>query len=318
VSSQGLARNRTLIPKPSTRTKPEGRHSLKESLAGFVYVAPASLLFLVFVLAPLVGTLVLAFVNWGLLGTVTPAGFSNFTKLFSDSEFGEALLNTLYFAVASSAVHLVLGLGLGLLVVNMKSRVLSYFARTAIVLPFLISAGSVALVAQYVLSSDFGPLNYYLEKLGMSPPNWLESPVWAMPALVGVDVWQTIGFTFIIFLVGLQGIPQQYYEAASLDGAGPFRRFTNVTLPLLSPTIFLASILSFIGAFQVFTWPDIITQGGPGHATETLVYYIYKQAFQNFDLGYGAAIGVVVIVILVIVTGIQFYISRRLVNYDRT
>ena len=150
-----------------------------------------------------------------------------------------------------------------------RSRAIRYWARTAIVTPFLMSAGVVALMWSYIMADGTGPLNYYLHKIGISPPNWLASGTWSLPGLVIIDVWATIGFTFIIFLVGLQAIPSDLYEAASIDGANAWGRFRRITLPLLSPATFIASATAFIGAFEIFTWPLIDTNGGPGIATQT-------------------------------------------------
>ena len=143
------------------------------------------------------------------------------------------------------------------------------------------SAGAVAVMWSYILSGSTGPLNYYLSRLGMSPPDWLASGTWALPSLVGVDLWQTVGITFIIFLVGLQTIPSALYEAAAIYGVGPFQRFRHITFPMLSPATLVASVTAFIGAFEIFTWPYVITSGGPGDATLTIMVYIFRVSFRT-------------------------------------
>jgi multiple sugar transport system permease protein len=179
------------------------------------------------------------------------------------------------------------------------------------------SAGTVALMWSYVLNGQTGPFNYYLAKLGISAPNWLGSSTWGIPGLVIVDVWATLGFTFIIFLVGLQTIPVDLYEAAAIDGAGGLAKFRRVTLPMLSPATFIASITAFIGAFEIFTWPLIDTNGGPGIATTTIVLYIYRSAFQNYQFGYSAVVSLINIGILLSFAAVMTVIARRWVHYER-
>jgi len=170
----------------------------------------------------------------------------------------------------------------------------------------------------YVLSDSTGPFSYYLRQIGISPPNWLGSSFWALPSLVGIDVWQTVGITFIIFLVGLQTIPSQLYEAARIDGAGVWKRFRYVTFPMLSPATLVASVTAFIGAFEIFTWPLVVTSGGPGNATTTIMLYIYEVSFRNFQLGYGAALSLVNLLILVAFVSLMLWLARRWVHYERT
>jgi multiple sugar transport system permease protein len=216
------------------------------------------------------------------------------------------------FDIMTTTVHIVLGMALALAVTSIRSRVVRYWARTAIVAPFLMSAGVVALMWSYVLNGETGPLNYYLHDIGITGPNWLGSSTWALPGLVVIDVWATIGFTFIIFLVGLQSLPADLNESASIDGAGAMGRFRHITLPMLSPATLVASVTAFIGAFEIFTWPLIDTDGGPGTATQTVLLYIYRSAFQNYRFGYSAVVSLVNILILV-----SFLVVMGLVHYER-
>ena len=169
----------------------------------------------------------------------------------------------------------------------------------------------------YLLAGQTGPFNYYLTRIGLHPPNWLGSSTWGIPGLVIIDVWATLGFTFIIFLVGLQAIPGDLYEAAAIDGADGMAKFRNITLPMLSPATFLASITAFIGAFEVFTWPLIDTNGGPGIATTTIVLYIYRSAFQNYQFGYSAVVSLLNIAILLSFAAVMTLIAKRWVHYER-
>jgi multiple sugar transport system permease protein len=217
----------------------------------------------------------------------------------------------------TTAIHVVLGLALALAVTSARSRAVRYWARTAIVTPFLMSAGVVALMWSYIMAGDTGPLNYYLRRIGLHPPNWLASGSWSLPALVIVDVWATIGFAFIIFLVGLQSIPAELHEAAAIDGAGAVARFRRITLPLLSPATLIAAATGFIGAFEIFTWPLIDTNGGPGIATQTVLLYIYRGAFQNYQFGYSAVVSLINVAILVGFVVVMGVLARRWVHYER-
>ena len=217
----------------------------------------------------------------------------------------------------TTSIHIVLGLALALAVTTIKSRVIRFWARTAIVVPFLMSAATVALIWSYLMAADTGPLDYYLGKLGLPTPNWLASGTASLPALVIIDVWATIGFTFIIFLVGLQNIPNDLYEAASIDGAGTWARFRSITVPMISPSTLIASAVAFVGAFEIFTWPLIDTAGGPGIATQTILLYIFRSAFQNYEFGYSSVLSLINIGILISFLVVFGLTARRWVHYER-
>lgn len=259
----------------------------------------------------------MSFLQWDLISPAHLTGLSNYREVAHDPELGQTLSNTFLLDIMTTAVHLVLGMGLALAVTSVRSRAVRYWARTAIVTPFLMSAGVVALMWSYVLAGQTGPFNYYLAKIGFNPPNWLGSSTWGISGLVIIDVWATLGFTFIIFLVGLQAIPGELYEAAAIDGAGGFAKFRSITIPMLSPATFIASITAFIGAFEIFTWPLIDTNGGPGIATQTIVLYIYKTAFQNYQYGYSAVLSLINIAILLSFAAVMTVIARRWVHYER-
>lgn len=282
---------------------------------GYLFLSPALLLFLLFVAGPLIAAIVLAFYSWDLL---TPAHFNgvhNFSKMFHDPLLYKALGNTFIFTAASMVTHLIGGLLLALGVNRLKNRFLSYFVRTSLFFPFVISWAAVALLWKYVLDPTFGVGTYYIHKLGINPPNWFIDPHWALPAIIGIDFWHTIGFTFVIMLAGLQTVPKELIEAARSDGASGRQVLWNVTLPLMSPTIFFAAVVTFIGAFQVFDPVQIITpQGGPNNSTMTIVMYLYQQGFQNFQVGYASAVSLLVFVVTMLVTLLQFWGSRRWVH----
>lgn len=300
--------------------EPKARPGLSARLSSavpYLFISPAYLLFICFILLPLLATVAISFTDWPLLGVPQPAGAANYVALLHDPVALKALGNTFLFTVVTAAAHMVIALALALGVRASRSRIVQYFVRTAFVAPFLMSGGVVALMWGGLLNHDFGPIAYYLEQLGFDPPDFLNSSGWVIPTLVVVDLWQTIGITFIFMVVGLQSIPQVLYEAARVDGAGTWSRFVHVTLPMLSPTMLFAIVVSFIGAFQIFTWMEIMTNGGPRNSSLSMVQYVYRAAFQNFRLGYGSTIGVMTLVVLLLFTLVQFGISRWWVHYER-
>jgi ABC-type sugar transport system permease subunit len=289
----------------------------RQPLAAYLLLSPALVLYIAFIGIPLVGIVVISFVQWNLISPAHFVGVGNYRAVAHDSELGQTLWNTFLFDIMTTAIHVVLGLGLALAVTSVRSRVVRYWARTAIVTPFLMSAGVVALMWSYIMAGDTGPLNYYLRRIGIHPPDWLASGTWSLPSLVVIDVWATIGFSFIIFLVGLQSVPSELLEAAAIDGAGAWARFRKITLPMLSPATFLASVTAFIGAFEIFTWPLIDTNGGPGIATQTILLYIYRDAFQNYQFGYSAVVSLINVAILVSFVAVMGVLARRWVHYER-
>jgi multiple sugar transport system permease protein len=303
--------------RPSSRRRHGSPDHGRRSLKAYLFVSPAVVLFIAFIAVPVLGIFVFSFLQWDLLTPPRFAGLSNFRMLGHDPELAHALFNSLLFDIMTTSLHVVVGMGLAIAVTSVRSKIVRYWARTAFVVPFLMSAGAVAVMWSYILSGSTGPFNYYLTRLGMSPPDWLASGTWALPSLVGVDLWQTVGITFIIFLVGLQTIPYGLYEAAAIDGVGPFQRFRYITLPMLSPATLVAATTAFIGAFEVFTWPYVITSGGPGDATLTIMVYIFRVSFRNLELGYGAAVSIVNLVVLVTLVTIGFRFARRWVHYER-
>lgn len=309
TSTVHTERTERLAGAPARRGRPR-RH-----WAGYLFLSPALLLFLVFVAGPVVAAIVLAFFEWDLLTPARFNGFGNFTAMFSDPLLYKALGNTFIFTAASMVTHIVGGLLLALGVNALKNRWLSYFVRTSLFFPFVISWAAVALLWKYVLDPTFGAGTYYLQQLGITPPNWFLDPAWALPAIIVIDFWHTIGFTFVIMLAGLQTVPRDLIEAARTDGANGWQTLWHVTLPLMSPTIFFAAVVTFIGAFQIFDPIQIITpQGGPDNSTISIVMYLYQQGFQAFQVGYASAVSLLVFLVTMLVTLLQFWGSRRWVH----
>lgn len=271
--------------------------------------------FLVFTLLPVFASLILSFTDWDLLTPLKWVGFSNFTTMFTDEIFIKVMKNTVLFVVVTVPARMALAL-LVAVALNQKLRGTLVF-RTAFFMPVISSTVAIALVWQWIFNADFGPLNNILFALGMNnTPNWLTSTKYAMPALIIVSIWQGIGFNMVIFLAGLQGIPEQLYEAAHIDGANRWKQFWKITLPMLSPTTFFVLVMTTIGSFQVFDLAMIMTEGGPANATNTLVYHIYRNAFQFFHMGYAAALAWVLFIIVFAITLFQFRKQDTWVNYD--
>lgn len=285
-------------------------------MEGYLFLAPDLLGTLVFAVGPVLAAFALGFVAWDILTPPRFVGFDNYRELlFEDTVFHQVMVNTSVYVLATVPIRTVLSLLLAI-ALNQSIRGVSIF-RAAYFLPTITSAVAAATVWRWIYEPNFGLLNSLLYAIGVPhPPAWLSSPSWAMPALILLGVWQGLGFQMVIFLAGLQGIPLHLYEAASIDGAGWWARFRHITVPLISPTTFFVLIISVIGSYQVFDQAFVLTEGGPGYATTTLVYYIYEYAFQFFKMGYAAAMAWILFAIVFVLTVVQFRVQSRWVHYD--
>jgi multiple sugar transport system permease protein len=292
---------------------PRRKRRPRERLAPYLFVAPSLLLFCVFVASPVLGAFALSLLDWDLLSSPKFAGASNYTRLLHDGALHKALWNTFIFTFWSIVLHVGVGLALAMAVSRRMGSFTHAFLRTTIFFPFLVSWAAVALIWEYAYDPTFGIFSYYAGKLGI-PGGVLLKSDWALPAVIFVDLWHTIGFSFVVFLGGLQAVPRQLYEAATVDGATAWHRFWNVTLPMLSPTLFFVSVISFIGAFQIFEPMFIMTHGGPNGSTESVVQYLYETAFRDFRMGYASAIAVLVFAVILLATLVQFRLRRRWVH----
>jgi multiple sugar transport system permease protein len=286
-----------------------------EGLAAGLFLLPNLIGFLIFTAIPVGAAFVLAFYDYDLLLGASWAGLENFREMFTTDEvFRAALFNTVYFTAVSVPLSVVLGLATAMLV-NQALRGIVIF-RSIFLLPYVTVTVALSLVWKWIYLPDIGLINSVLGVFGIAGPPWLTSGTWAMPALILMSVWKGFGYNMVIFLAGLQSIPDHLYDAAKVDGATAWRRFLNVTLPLLSPTTFFVVVISVISSFQVFDQALIMTNGGPGTATTTLVLYIYQKGFQSFDMGYAAAVALVLFAAIFVFTVIQFLFQRRWVTYD--
>ena len=239
----------------------------------------------------------------------------NFRELFTtDQVFRDAFFNTVYFTAVSVPLSVVLGLVTAMLV-NQALRGVVIF-RSIFLLPYVTVTVALSLVWKWIYLPDIGLINSALGFIGIDGPAWLTSERWAMPGLIIMTVWKSFGYNMVLFLAGLQNIPEHLYDAAKVDGATGWRRFLHITLPMLSPTTFFVIVISVISSFQVFDQALIMTNGGPGTATTTLVLYIYQVGFQSFEMGYAAAVALVLFAAIFIFTVVQFMFQRRWVTYD--
>lgn len=285
-----------------------------ENIVGYLFVAPLILGLIIFTYGPVLAAFGLSFTKGDYISTPKWIGLDNYRAIMDDKLFWTGMRNTLYYVAGVVPAGMILSLLLAL-AMNQKLRGIVFF-RSIFFLPTISSSVAISLMWLWIYNPEFGVLNYLLSQIGIKGPAWLSSSDWAMPAVMIMAVWRGLGYNMLIYLAGLQGIPEVYYEAAAIDGAGAWAKFWNITVPLLSPTTFMLLILSLIGAFQVFEYTYVMTQGGPVYATLTLVLHVYNNAFRNFLMGYASALAYVLFFILLGLTIIQFRLQRRWVHYE--
>lgn len=289
---------------------------LREPLTAYLFLFPSLVGLVVFILYPLVNSFYLSFQRWDMLTDMRFIGLANYQRLFDDTVLVKIASNTGVYTVSVVLITLVLALLLAILL-NRKLRGRIIF-RTTFFLPVVMSLTALSALWLWIYDPEFGLANWLLRLLGFAPSRWLNNPQTALMAIIIMMIWQTLGYDIIIFLAGLQNIRRDLYEAASLDGAGTWATFWNITLPLLSPTLVFLIITSTIQAFRVFDPVYVMSAGlgGPANSTATLVFYLYRQAFYNLDAGYASAIAFVVVAIAMAFTALQLYLSRRWVTYE--
>jgi multiple sugar transport system permease protein len=287
----------------------------RRALLGYLYISPWFIGFLLFTLGPIVASLVLSLTNYSVIGDTAFVGLDNYEYMFAkDSLFWPAAWKSFYFAALVMGIGLAGSLGCALLL-DSRVRGKTLF-RTAFFIPSLTPVVALALIWAVLLQPRYGPVNGLLTFLGLPTPSWLHSSDWAIPALALIRLWALVGGAqMVIFLAGLQGIPQELQDAAQIDGAGSWRRFRDITLPLLSPTIFFNSVVGVISALKVFALAFVATDGGPAYATWFYILHLYQQAFANLNLGYASALAWFFFVVVLILTLIQFASARGRVHY---
>lgn len=286
----------------------------KEGFSALLFLSPTLLIFSAFILFPVIFSLYLSFHKWNMFSAQQEfVGLENYLRIFTTPEAWMVLKNTLIYTLGTVPLNMALALAVAYF---LNQKVFGKkFLRAAFFTPVIISAVSAAVIWRWIYDPNFGILNYVLNLIGLSSVNWMNDPSAAMFALILMGVWKTFGVNMVLYLAGLQGIPEHYYEAAEIDGASKWSRFWHITLPLLSPTTFFILVMSVIGSFQVFDIVYVLTQGGPLGKTKVLVFYLYEHAFKFFDMGYASAIAYFLFAIIFIFTLVQIRFMRTRVHY---
>jgi multiple sugar transport system permease protein len=285
------------------------RMRIRETIAGYLFLFPNFFGFLAFSFIPIIISFLLTFTRWDLASSPQFIGVKNYLDLVTDGLFWKYLWNTFYYAGLTVPLTIIVGFSLAYLL-NRKIRGVIFF-RTIYFLPSVTLIVAVAVIWSWLYNADFGLINFVLDKLGISGPNWLQSKTWAMPAIIIMGVWKGSGYSMLIYLAGLQSIPEEYYEASEIDGAGWWQQIRHITIPLIFPTTFFILVTSTIGAIQGFDQFYVMTRGGPAGATTTLVYYIFQNAFEWFNMGYAATAAAILFVIIMIITLLQWRFAKH-------
>lgn len=291
----------------------ETRLARQESLAFYTMIAPWVLGFIIFTLGPMLFSFYMSFFDWPLREPPTFVGLGNYLRFGSDRVWIKALQVTANYTLGAVPLGLVAAFLLALLL-NQKIPGMPFF-RTVFYLPSLVPATANAVLWLFVLNPQIGIINTVLKYLGIQGPPWLGSSKWALPGLIIMSLWG-IGGSMVIYLAGLQGIPEYLYEAAKIDGANQFQQFLNITIPMMTPVIFFNLVMGVIHTFQTFTQAYIMTQGGPGRATYFYVYYLYRNSFDYYRMGYGAAMAWFLFAVILVLTLLNFWLSNKWVFYE--
>ncbi len=313
-----LSTERVLSPDDQRRIR---WYRWQKRYEGYFFLAPNITGFLLFTAFPVVASLALSLFRWDILTPPVYVGAAQFRELlFNDQQFRRVVFNTFIFTFGTVPFRVVLSL---LLAIGLNQGLRGTTAyRLVYFMPVVTSLVAAALVFQWVFNGNFGILNSFLWGIAgltgipIKPPDWLNSTTWAMPAVMVLNLWKNIGFTTVIYIAGLQAIPQELYEAAEVDGAGAWAKFRRITVPMVSPTTFFVVVMSLIWAFQVFEEAYIMTKGGPAFATTTVVYYVYLNAFRWSRMGKAAAVSWLLFAVIFIFTLLQIRYQRRWVHYE--
>ena len=292
---------------------PRGTH-VTQTRAGWLFVSPALGLIGVFFVVPVVVGLLLSFTDFDIYALGDPSvarivGVRNYAQIVSDREFWGALRNTLTFVLGGGPLSVLASLGAALLV-NARLVRFKSVLRVALFSPVVTTLVAVAIVWRYLYHPHYGLIDFALRGLGLPAVDWLGDPFWAMPAIILFSVWKNFGYNMLIFVAGLQNIPEEQYEAARIDGAGGWARFRHITVPGLGPTFLLVGVLTMIGQFQLFAEPYVMTAGGPLRSTVSLILLMYEQGFRWWRLGYAAAIAFILLAIVLVATLVQMRLQR--------
>ncbi len=284
----------------------------------YLFILPSLLAFLAFMVFPMVFSLVLGFSKWNMFGGIsdmTFVGFENFIRILDDDYFSAAIRNNLVFTLI--AIPALIMLAIGIAVLLNKKVLFRAPMRAMIFMPYVTTITASAAVFSVLFHPQYGPINSLLRSFGVAnPPGWAVSSDWSLITVALFWIWMQLGYCVVIFLAALQGISRSYYEAATIDGANGFTRFLHITLPMISPTTFFVLITNVIGSFKIFAEVQVLTGGGPGTSSMTMVYHIYRTGFERYDMGYASAIAWVFFLVVLAITVVQWIGQKRWVNYD--
>lgn len=280
----------------------------------WLFLTPVLIGMAVFTVGPILASFILSFSSWDAVSAPQWIGVQNYREIFSSDLFWQVLRNTFTYVLLAVPATMVLSLLLAL-ALNRRLRGIALF-RAAYFAPVVSSMVAIAIVWSWMFQPEYGLINYALHAaFGVRGPAWLQDPAWAMPAMAIVAIWKTVGYNMIILIAGLQGVADEYHEAARLDGANAWHRLIHITLPILSPTLFFVLIVTLINAFQIFEQTYVLTKGGPANSTLTMSYFVFQNAFQFFRMGYASALAYVLFGIVFVLTMIQLRLQKRWVHY---
>lgn len=299
---------------PKKKTTKHMTLQKRDAFSGYMFIAPALISFLIFVVYPVIASFVISSFDWGILSAPRFIGLENYKTLFKDPVFIESLKNTIKWVILYVPVSILVSLIVAL-AMDMPLRGIGFF-RTMFYLPVMTPMVVCALLFVWIYDTDFGVLNYILSFINIPPIGWLSDRKISLISIALMSVWKHSGYNMLILLSALQGIPESLYEAAALDGITPWRKLINIKLPLIMPSMYFVVLTSVIDAFQVFTEVFIMTKGGPGYSTHTVSYYLFANAFEFGKMGYACAMSVVMFIIILTVTLIQDKIMNKNVQYD--
>lgn len=303
-------------PKPAQPQQKRGVRitlfRMRREWSAYVFLAPGLIIFSVFTVGALIFAFYLTFHEWNAIQPYKPyVGLDNYSKMLHDKDFGRSIVNTVYYTGGSVPLTMAVGLFVALLL-NQAIRWRGLF-RTLYYLPVVTPLVAASILWKWLYNGDFGLLNFYLLKTGLidNPLLWLADKNLAMPAVILMTVWMSTGFSMVVYLAGLQAIPDELYEAAKIDGAGPIGRLRYITIPMLRPTTLFLLVIGIIGSFQVFTQIFVMTNGGPVDRTTTMVFFIYQAAFKFYDFGYASTLAFGLFAMLFVVTLVQLRLYRK-------
>lgn len=288
----------------------------KDFFTGMGFILPSLLGFLIFTFIPVVISLCLSFTSWNFMEGIEGIkfnGLANYIRLFSDEWFLNSYKNNIIFTAVT--VPVLIALGLVMATIINKYIYGGGVVRTMIFIPYIASVVAVCTVWMVLLQPSYGPVNEFFRSIGIAnPPGWLADFKWSLPSIMIIYVWQQVGYYSIVFLAGLKGLPEDVYEAAKVDGASSIRQFFSLTVPLISPTTFFLTIMGIIGSFKVFDQISVLTQGGPGSSSSVMAYYVYRTAFDYFEMGYANTLSWALFVLVFIVTLVQWKMQAKFSN----